>query len=167
MAVYYLDTSALLKRYRTEKGTDVVDALYESHPPLNLLTSHFSCLEVESVAARTLAPRSMMGAIANQAYSMLLGSFARDLREYLKLQPLDGETLNYSIEIARRTRLRPADSIQLAAALMAGDRNQGEKIVLVSSDKELLEAAEGAGVETLDPEANDAMQFLKDLKELK
>jgi predicted nucleic acid-binding protein len=29
MAVFYLDTSAVLKRYRTEKGTDVVTQLYE------------------------------------------------------------------------------------------------------------------------------------------
>jgi hypothetical protein len=36
MAVFYLDTSAVLKRYRTEKGTDVVDALYESQPPREL-----------------------------------------------------------------------------------------------------------------------------------
>ena len=30
MVVYYLDTSAILKRYKTEKGTDVVDKLYAS-----------------------------------------------------------------------------------------------------------------------------------------
>ena len=70
MAVYYLDTSAILKRYRTEKGTDVVDALYEATRPdagqaggprglmdalresisarRRLYTSHFTCLEVES-----------------------------------------------------------------------------------------------------------------------
>lgn len=29
MAVIYLDTSAIVKRYRTEKGTDVVEELYE------------------------------------------------------------------------------------------------------------------------------------------
>ncbi len=163
MALYYLDTSAILKRYRTEKGTEVVDALFESEPRRKLLTSHFSCLEVESVAARTLAPRSMMGALANQAYSTLLGSFAHDLREYLQLQPLDGETLNYSIEITRRTCLRPADSIQFASAILAG-HGQGEELVLVSSDRELLAAAAGAQVTTIDPEAADAMEVLKKLQ---
>jgi predicted nucleic acid-binding protein len=29
MVVCYLDTSAILKRYRTEKGTEVVEGLYD------------------------------------------------------------------------------------------------------------------------------------------
>jgi predicted nucleic acid-binding protein len=53
MAVFYLDTSAALKRYKTEKGTDVVNELYQGpraeHP---LCTSHLTALEVESAAVR-------------------------------------------------------------------------------------------------------------------
>ncbi|MGH9255891.1 MAG: type II toxin-antitoxin system VapC family toxin [Vicinamibacterales bacterium] len=172
MAVFYLDSSAVLKRYRTEKGTDVVDALYESVPERKpykdimealreslqerrLATSHFTCLEVESVAARTLKGKSLI----DHAYSTLLGSFAHDLQQYVEVQSFDGDTLNYSIEITRRARLRPADSIQLASALRSV--REGEELVLVASDKELLAAAEGAGIKTLNPEADDAMEVLK------
>ncbi len=43
MAVYYLDTSAILKRFKTEKGTDVVDALYAGVKDGEaLLTSHYT-----------------------------------------------------------------------------------------------------------------------------
>jgi predicted nucleic acid-binding protein len=147
MAVFYLDSSAVLKRYRTEKGTEVVDALYElaaerkpykdimealreSLQKRRIATSHFTCLEVESVAARTLKGKSLI----DHAYSTLLGSFARDLQQYVEVQPFDGDTLNYSIEITRRTRLRPADSIQLASALHSV-QHEGEELVLVASDK--------------------------------
>jgi hypothetical protein len=41
MPLYYLDTSALLKRYRTEIGTRVVDALFSARTRDELLiTSH-------------------------------------------------------------------------------------------------------------------------------
>ena len=65
MSVFYLDTSAILTRYRSEQGTDVVDSIYdERFTPTTvnsifrgvrsdiLVTSHFTCLEVESGAAR-------------------------------------------------------------------------------------------------------------------
>jgi predicted nucleic acid-binding protein len=171
MAVFYLDASAVLKRYRTEKGTDVIDALYESvKRPRELMdaireslaggrklvTSHFTCLEVESVAARTLKGKSVI----DFEYSTLLGSFAQDLRDYVRLEPFGGELLNYAIEATRRTRLRPADSIQFASALHVRARDEKGEFVLVASDKELLKAAEGAGIKTLDPEAEGAMEAL-------
>ena len=175
--VYYLDTSAVLKRYRTEPGTDVVDALYEPKPfakrpedvkdmmealretleiqKRRLVTSHYTCLEVESVAARTLKGKSVI----DHAYQTLLGSFARDLKEHITLESFDGEAVNYAIEMTRRTRLRPGDSIHLASALLSA--REGEELVLVASDKELLTAAEGAGIKTLNPEDAGAMEVLK------
>lgn len=172
MAVYYVDTSAALKRYRTEKGTDVVDALYESiSKPVGIMdallgrrpglsTSHFTCLEVESVAVRTVKS----GARIDRAYMTLLGSFARDLQDYLSLEPVDGGIINNAIEMARRTRLRPGDCIHLATALNVGGRREDDQLVIVASDKELLAAAEGAGIKTLNPEADDAMEVLNQLK---
>ena len=45
MPVFHLDTSAILKRYRTENGTDVVNELYEGLTTRDaLITSYFSCL---------------------------------------------------------------------------------------------------------------------------
>jgi hypothetical protein len=55
MPLYYLDTSALLKRYKTEKGTAVIDELFSSRKPGEVfITSHFTSIEIESVAARAL-----------------------------------------------------------------------------------------------------------------
>src|SRR5262245_63859774 len=55
MATFYLDTSAVLKRYRTETGTDVVEELYEGRASQDsLITSLFTCLEFESVVIRAL-----------------------------------------------------------------------------------------------------------------
>ena len=94
-------------------------------------------------------------------YQTLLASFASDLRDYLSLEQVDGDTVNYAIEITRRTRLRPADSVHLASALALRARNESEELVVVASDKELLAAVQGAGIKILDPEAEDAMDVLK------
>ena len=40
MAVYYLETSALLKRYRTEKGTDLLDELFDSKQESEIFTTN-------------------------------------------------------------------------------------------------------------------------------
>ena len=57
-SLYYLDTSALLKRYRTEKGSEVIQVLFsERQEDETLVTSHFSSLEVEAMASRALKGR--------------------------------------------------------------------------------------------------------------
>ena len=64
MPLYYLDTSALLKRYKTETGTDVIDELFSSRRPAEVfVTSHFTSVEIESVgASRGSAVRIQYGA---------------------------------------------------------------------------------------------------------
>ena len=159
MAVFYLDTSAVLKRYRTEKGTDVVTQLYEGSTSRDvLLTSSFTCLEVESVAARALKGR----VLSQEAYDALLGSFSRDLVEYLALLPSSREKITDAIDAARTYALRAADAVHLAAG-KAGDaliKSDGG-LMFVCSDKELLAAAEAAGMETLNPEADEALEKLR------
>ncbi len=79
MPIYYLDTSAVLKRHRTEKGSDVVAELYEGLAKNEaLVTSHFTCLEVESVAARARKGK----ALGRDAYDAMLAAFARDLESH-------------------------------------------------------------------------------------
>ena len=110
MPVFYLDTSAILKRYRSEAGTDVVDSIYDerSTPAIVksifrgvrsdvLVTSHFACLEVESVAARMLRGKLL----ADKAYNALLNSFARDLEQHMTVLPVNSDRMVDAIEAAR------------------------------------------------------------------
>lgn len=158
MAVFYLDTSAVLKRYRTEKGTDIVTQLYEGATPRDvLLTSSFTCLEVESVAARALKGR----VLSQHAYDALLGSFSSDLDEYITLLPSSRQNIADEIGAARTYALRPADAVHLAAGKAADAFiKSDEGFMFVASDKELLTAAQAAGMETLNPEGENAMEAL-------
>ena len=50
MAVFYLDTSALVKRYKTEEGSDIIDYLYDNLPRgHSQATSFLTVLEFEKV----------------------------------------------------------------------------------------------------------------------
>jgi predicted nucleic acid-binding protein len=162
MPVFYLDTSAILKRYRTERGTDVVNELYESQTRNDaLITSHFSCLEFESVAARALKGNLL----SREAYNVMLGSFADDLTRSLHLIEMDGETINYAVVGAREHGLRAGDALQFGAAYLGLKRSPGLDYVFVGSDKELARAVAGfTDLEVLNPEADGAMERLERLR---
>ena len=168
MPVFYLDTSAVLKRYRTETGTDVVDAIYdERHTPSViksifsgrrsdvLVTSYFTCLEVESVASRMLRGKLL----DEKSYKALLNSFASDIDHHMTVLPVSSGLIRSAIDAAREFALRPGDSLHAATAQMAVDSQ--DDTIFVSSDKRLLEvAADDALMRVLDPESPNAMEQL-------
>lgn len=168
MPVCYLDTSAVLKRYRTEAGTDVVDAIYDERHSPNviksiftgirsdvLVTSYFTCLEVESVASRMYRGK----VLDEKSYKALLNSFARDVDHHMTVVAVDSGLVRSAIDAARKYALRPGDSIHAATAeLTTASQDQ---TIFVCSDKQLLEAAEDdALMRVLNPESPDAMEQL-------
>jgi uncharacterized protein len=161
MPLYYFDTSALLKRYRTEDGTDVLDAIFSAHPQHEFfITSHFTAVEVESVAARALKGRLLN----KNACGVLLGMFANDLEHLLIMLPVSTALLSEAAAVARQYSLRASDALHLASVLRAKQASVAE-IVFVASDKELVKAAEAAGLAVLDPESDDALLSLRKLRE--
>lgn len=135
--IFYLDTSALLKRYKTERGTDVIDRLYASKE--DLLTSQFACVEVAAVATRALKGKVFDG----DTYMKFMGSFTHDLRDRLMPWPLSHESVWETFADAVKNYAGPT-----------------EPFYFVCSDRELLGASKTDGMDTLDPESFDAMRKL-------
>jgi predicted nucleic acid-binding protein len=161
MAIFYLDTSALLKRYRTEKGSDIVDEIYDNFSSRDvIITSYFSCIEFEAVAARALKGRVLTKA----AYDAMLGSFSADLANYVTLSEVTSPLVSKAIDYARTFALRAPDSVQLASALEACGIPDKGPFALVTSDAEILDAALSAPLRTLDPESPSARDLLDKLR---
>jgi uncharacterized protein len=161
MPLYYLDTSALLKRYRTENGTRVLDALFSGRTRDELLiTSHFTAVEVESVAARALKGRLL----TKKSHGVLLSLFADDLENVLIVLPVSTALLSEAATVTRNYGLRASDALHMATALRARQASAAE-IVFTVSDKELVEAAGRAGFAVLNPEAENALAELSELRE--
>jgi len=147
---YYLDTSALSKRYVNETGSIWVRGLTMPKAGHALLTARITMAEMYSVLARRKREGSVPVAacvIAAQAFT------AHSATEY-KFIELDMSIITRARDLLDRYPLRAYDSVQLASALVANqalvDRNL-PPLVFVSADDRLLKAATAERLATDNP----------------
>jgi hypothetical protein len=154
--VYYLETSALVKKYRTEKGTEVVAELFQHKQESEVfVTSYFTVVEVSSVATRLFRA----GAVTAQAYRVIMGNLARDMREAIQLHSVSDSMLSEATRLTQEYALRAPDAIHLATAL--GVRAAiGSVLFFLGSDARLNAACENSGLLVLDPEEANALDAL-------
>lgn len=159
MPAFYLDTSALFKRYQLEPGTDFISELLGNRgTDDSFITSHFTAIEIEAASARALRAR-----LLNQrSYSTLLGQFSNDIASLIILQPITSYIVSMASETARRNALRAGDAVHLATALFV--RQTLSELVFVTSDFELFAASGSEGFLTIDPARKEAMGLLKSLR---
>lgn len=159
MPVFYLESSGLFKRYRTEKGTDIVNAIFSAKGETDIfVTSHLTTVEMESVASRGLKSK----VISRQAYSVLLRTFAEDL-DTMVILPVSSSLISEAAQEARQYGLRALDAIHFASAKRAS-KGALDSVVFVASDRDLVKAAKATGFTTIDPEEPRALEKLKNLR---
>ncbi|MFN4218773.1 MAG: type II toxin-antitoxin system VapC family toxin [Candidatus Bipolaricaulia bacterium] len=163
MPTFYLDTSALLKRYKTEEGTPVIDHLFKvlERPKNKAVISFLTVLEVFAAGKRLLQG----GVLQELEFSMLLRNFLADTTRYFVLRGLDAKLFVRAIELTLAHGLRTADALQLATALELKGllaRSQ-EKLIFVVDDHELYNAARQESLEVINPRAEDARKRLEQL----
>lgn len=158
MPSYYLDSSALLKRYRTEKGTGTLDELFESNREIDLVTtSSFTVLEVISVITRLFRTNTL----SRRSYQRLLGDLRQDVRQTIVLQPVADAILAEAVRSIIDHSLRAPDAIQLATALKVRNEDQERSTFMLCSDVRLKRACESSGLAVIDPEAPNSLDLLR------
>ena len=151
MMVYYLDSSAWVKRYFEERGSDWVDGLFEEGHLLSCST--LGLIEVTATAARKCAAGAIEAAGFAETKDWLLDEWGSFL--WVGLMPV---VVERSLKIAGAFALRGSDSVHLASALQLRDDlaiDAGE-FALVTSDQELKSAAMKAGLAVVDPQEQGA-----------
>lgn len=146
MASYYFDTSALVKLYLREPGSEEAVQLTQKSGT-RLAASVLARVEGRS-AFRALARR---GAIPASAAAELIEQLERDLREAFVLQPISDALLQSASALLDRRALRAYDAVQLASCLMLA--SAAERACFVCSDRQLLAAAAEEGLPVFDPTA--------------
>jgi uncharacterized protein len=141
--IYYLDSSALVKRYAAESGSAKVAALIEGNH--KIAVSWLAIPETLSAVAR----RAKGGSMRAEELAAIRDQLNQDIRRFLIVEvsgaPVDGiETL-----IVRHA-LRGADSIHLSTALWLGKATK-TPIIFVASDNELLNAARSERLKAYNP----------------
>jgi len=138
----YFDTSALIKRFVEEPGSNRVDAVLAGEPIL--ATSKVAFAEVHAGLARKLREK----ALTTTAYRKTSRAFDTDWRAYLRVDLADGLLLIVR-DLVRRHPLRGFDAIHLASAMRLQEQ-LGEEVQVIASDDRLLTAAREEGLQTLD-----------------
>lgn len=143
-AFFLFDTSALVKRYHLEPGSDKVDEIFEDTDNV-LIISELALVEVTSALLR----KRNQGEITASAMENALAQFARDVLSELIVADLTSDLVHRAREMVLKHNLRTLDALQLAFAL----EFQVLKPTFVCADAKLRDAAQAAGITTLDLEA--------------
>ena len=146
MTLFYLDSSAWLKRYFLEPGSGWMMRLFQSGDPL--ASSVLGYIEVASALARQQVPRKLDEDKLAQLQQQLEEDWG-DLTGF----PLTDETVGRAVRLARGHKLRGADAVHLATALGVNDAlaGTGNSLVLIASDEDLLAVAQQTGLPVENP----------------
>ncbi|MEM3505978.1 MAG: type II toxin-antitoxin system VapC family toxin [Archaeoglobaceae archaeon] len=138
MEVAFLDTSALVKRYHKESGSEIIDEIFEKFV---IAISELSIVELVSALNRKLAESMISG----DDLRIALSKFYEDLSDFLILK-FDSQVVNMAVEAVLKYSLKTLDSLQIAFALKLKEYNP----LFVSFDKKLAKVAEIEGFRVLD-----------------
>ncbi len=138
----YFDTSALIKQFVEEAGSQRVDSLIAAEP--QLATSKVTYAEVHAGLARRLRD----GTLGEAAYERVSHMFDSEWTAYVRLDLVD-PLLALTRDLVRRHPLRDFDAIHLASAMLL-QQQLTQAVQLVAWDERLLRAASVEGLATVD-----------------
>ncbi|WP_035985655.1 type II toxin-antitoxin system VapC family toxin [Leptolyngbya sp. KIOST-1] len=145
MAVYFLDSSALVKRYIRETGTDWVASLFS--PELGNDCFVAAIAGVEIVAAITRRARS--GSIKTADAALACAQFRQDFQTTYQIIEITEEIISLGMALAEAKGLRGYDAVQLAAGCAVNAlclTSSLPPLIFVSADNELNAAARSEGL---------------------
>lgn len=150
MIVYYLDDSAWVKRYCQETGTTWMQNFFAQNQAI--ACASLGLVEVMA----TLARKHKAGTINLSELLQTAQELEDDWQNLIQIQ-LTQEIMELAKELARDSALRGADSVHLAAALYLQKRldQTVDQLILITSDHELSNTAQSAGLDVVDPEEEE------------
>lgn len=140
----YLDTSALIKRFVAEAGSEAVNDLVRNSPPV--VTAKIAFAEVHAGLKR----KHREGFLSGRDYTLSVRQFEDDWGSYIRVDLRD-EILRLARDLIRQHPLRGFDAIHLASALSA-KRAVGEDLTFAAADVRLLRAAKSEGLTSINVE---------------
>ncbi|MDI3279809.1 MAG: type II toxin-antitoxin system VapC family toxin [Bacillota bacterium] len=120
--ICYLDTSALVKLYVQEQGSELVRALVNE--ALVVATSKVAFAEARAAFARVYRE----GGLSQEDYRSAVEAFQAEWEHYLRLEVSD-ELIHLAGDLAERHQLRGFDAIHLASMQMLSQQVKDPVIV--------------------------------------
>jgi len=149
--VFFLDSSALVKRYLAEVGSTWVAGLCDPNSGNSIVLAAITRVEVAAaLASRQRANTGMLVEERERLFRLLV---EHATNEYT-LIPLTVPLIDTAMQLTQRHRLRGYDAVQLAAALDASRAATAAGLpglTFVSADSDLNAAASAEGLQADDP----------------
>ncbi len=147
---YFLDSSALVKRYVPETGSAWVQALADVATGNLLIIARITWVEVLSALAR----RQRDGSLSAPDVDLIIQRFRFDLNNQYQVVELDRALAESAGQLVKQYPLRAYDAIQLASVLRiqpAFATATSTSLVFLTADDRLLTIAQAAGLVTDNP----------------
>lgn len=145
---YYVDSSALLKMYHKERGTERMWNIYRSTASIEI--SELARLELVSSAAR----KRRSGSIDARAFESLVDRFASDVGQRIQVFPFSPAVIagayEFLVESCGANPLKTLDALQFTFFR----QNCKPDTVYVSADQRLVGIVRNHGFPVLNPEAS-------------
>ena len=146
MSSYFVDTSALAKRYISETGSGWTRSWLHINTGNVILVSELVRVEMFSLLHRY----QRTGAFSAASITRMKNAFLRHLQSEYSIVPIDEVLISEAADLSAHHPLRALDSIQLACGLSAA-QSIGVPLIFVSADAVLLSAASAEGLTTDNP----------------
>ncbi len=147
MANYYFDTSAILKLYLDEEGSEYVHRLIAESDDDTFIVSTLTILESRSAIRR----RQREGSVSEENAAYAIARIKEHTGERILALPISQETMDEAARLVDRHTLRSLDALQLAACLLAHNGRYHPIADFVCADRRLFNAAHIEGLTTRNP----------------
>jgi hypothetical protein len=154
MSSFYFDSSALVKKYALESGSDHIIEFFNSNPLV--VTSEITKIEIASAISRKTRELSL----SKKEKELILGAFFNDCKDIIFL-PVKESMINLAIKLLNSHPLKAYESLHLASALIYQQLivpvEEESLLLFVSSDKNLLSTTTKEGLQVKNPVEDDIM----------
>ncbi len=153
MAVYFFDSSAIVKRYLSETGTAWVSGITDLATGNKVYLARITLVEVISAITRKARGPGLSATGAGNA----IANFRRDFTYEYSLVELTLALIEKAADLAQARALRAYDAVQLASAVEINTEriaSGAPPLALISADAALNAAAIAEGVAVDDPNAH-------------
>lgn len=142
---FFFDTSALVKLYHEEAGTEELTVLIDQENPVIVISS---IAAVEMISAMTKKVRT--GEIDIPCFNEAVLGFESDLPNF-HVVAIEAKTMERSSDLLKATGLKHAlktvDSLQLASALIFSEMSKLD--LFIAADGVLLKISENLGLKVM------------------
>ena len=155
MALYFLDSSAIVKRYFQEPGHEWTEMLHDPAQGHGLYIAQAALVEVVASICRKAREQNM----PREERDTTIDDFRRDVQNAYNVWVVDDSLYTNAGDLCRSHQLRAYDAIQLACALAVREDvlvahppdSEPPDYIFVSADLGLLTIARSEGFRSENP----------------